>query len=917
MTDPPDLGILIADRVLVVRSWNRWLEQATGLSADAAVGRPLVELVPGLDARGFLARFAETLEAGAVHVLSPTFHRYLIPCSLRSPSPFFAEMQQRVHVGPLMDGANIEGIIVTIADVTPQLDAERRLAARMESSDPDERRAAAEEVGALNAEASLDSFTPALDAEDWRIRRTAVRTLAETADRELLQSLVEMLRRQHRSFSTLSSALKVLSMSDVPMTAPLVELLSDPDDDLRIQAALALGEQQDSAAIEPLMRALDDSHPNVRFHVIEALGRLRATDAVDVLADIVESDDLYLAYAAIDALALINDRRVAPRLAPLLANPELRDAVAGALGMLGDDAAVVPLVETLNAHPDATEAVAIALAAIERRDSRELGDSSHVAEAVRAHVSPDGQKHLIDAVERASPEALAALTRVVGWIPSDRAAATLVQLLSHAPVRDLAIDALEMRGEAVVELLRAALDDDDPAVVLAAVTGLGRIGSRHATSALVRLLDERSEVAVAAAGALARIGDPDAFEPLLAHAGHPHVAVRQAVVGALNAIGHAAMPDRIAALIESGDPFLRESAVRIAGYFGYDSTVDALLMRGEDPEEAIRAAAVEHLPFIDDPRVFEAVQKGLGDSSPKVRAAAARALARIEDHGAHDALLWALRDADLWVRYYAARALGERGDRSAVPALVTSASTDTAPHVRIAAFDALGLIGDLGAVPALLECAGHEDEDVAAAALRALGTLGAAEALTPLQGRARAPSLKIRLSAVAGLGALGTEAAVAALVWVASVDTDAPVFESAVSALADVATSSREGAGLAVASLLEMQADPRLAEAASAALSSLGAGRIGDIAHGLRHPQAEIRRKTIDTLARMRTATATEFLSHALDDEVSAVRETAVLALTRLGARRLEGRLRELAGNDPSKAVRRAAADAAARLRRG
>jgi len=917
MTDSPDLGILIADRALVVRSWNRWLEQATGISADVALGRPLAELAPDLENRGFHARIAETLESGAVHVLSPTFHQYLIPCSLRSASPYFTQMQQRVHVGPLMDGPNIEGIIVTMTDVTPQLDAERRLAARLESSDPEERRAAADEVDQARAEPSLDSFAPALDAEDWRIRRRAVHTLAEAADRELLQSLVETLRRHHRSFSTLSSALKVLSMSDVPITGPLLELLSDADADLRIQAALALGEQQDSAAIEPLMRALGDSNPNVQFHVVEALGRLRASDAVDALADIVESGDLYLAYAAIDALALINDRRVAPRLAPLLATPELRDTVAAALGMLGDDAAVTPLVETLNAHPDATEAVAGALAAIERRESRELGDSSHIAEAVRAHLTPDGEKHLIDAVERASPEGLAAVTRVLGWIRSDRAAVALVQLLSRSHVRDLAVDALETRGEAVVALLRATLDDDDPAVVLAAVTALGRIGSRDATSALLRLLDERSDVAIAAAGALARIGDPTAFEPLLAHAGHPHAAVRQAVVGALNAIGHAAMPDRIAALIESEDPFLRESAVRIAGYFGYDTAVGALLARGEDPEEAIRAAAVEHLPFIDDPRVFEAVQRGLGDPSPKVRAAAARALARIEDHGAHDALLWALRDGDLWVRYYAARALGERGERRAVPALVTSASTDAAPHVRIAAFDALGLIGDLGAVPALLECAGHEDEDVAAAALRALGTLGAAEALTPLQGSARAPSLKIRLSAVAGLAALGTEAAVAALAWVASVDTDAPVYESAISALADVATSSREGAGLAVASLLEMQADPRLADAASAALSSLGAGRIDDIAHGLRHPQANIRRKTIDTLARMRTAAATKFLGHALDDEVAAVRETAVLALTRLGARGLEARLKDLAAHDPSKAVRRAAADAAVRLRRG
>lgn len=917
MTDSPDLGILIADRNLVVRSWNRWLEQATGVSADVAVGRPLAELAPDFDSRGFQARFAETLASGAVHVLSPTFHRYLVPCSPRSPSPYFAEMQQRVHVGPLMDGPNIEGMIVTIADVTAQLDAERRLAARLASTDPAERGAAAAEVADTRPEAALDSFAPALGADDWRIRRTAARTFAEAADRELLQSLVDTLRHHHRSFSTLSSALKVLSMSDVPMTAPLVELLQDPDPDLRIQAALALGDQQDPAAIEPLMRALGDNDANVRFHVIEALGRLRASDAVDALAAIVESGDLYLAYAAIDALALINDHRVAPQLAPLLATRDLRDAVATALGMLGDDAAVVPLVETLNAHSDTALTAAGALAAIERRDSRELGDGSHIAEAVRAHLTPDGERHLVEAVEHASPEALAPLTRVLGWLRSDSVAATLVHLLSRPQARDLAVEALEARGESVVDLLRSSLDSDDPAVVLAAVSTLGRIGSSRATAVLLPLLDDRTDVAIAAAGALARIGDPDAFEPLLAQAGHPHAAVRQAVVGALNALGHGDMPERIAALIESADPFVRESAVRIAGYFGYDTTVSALLARAEDAEEAIRTAAIEHLPFVDDPRVFDTAQKGLGDRSSRVRAAAVRALARIDNHGAHEALLWALRDADLWVRYYAARALGERGARAAVPALVSSACSDAAPHVRIAAFDALGLIGDAEAVPALLECVDHEDEDVVAATLRALGALGAPEALPMLQRSARAEPVKIRLSAIAGLGALGTEAAVAALAWIAGVDTDAPVFESAIATLAEVATSGREGAGLAVASLLELQADARLAEAASSALGGIGAGRVGEVAHGLRHPQADIRRRTIDTLARMRTPDATKFLAQGLDDEVAAVRETAVLALTRLGARGLDARLQDLAAHDPSKAVRRAAADAAARLRRG
>jgi HEAT repeat protein len=597
-------------------------------------------------------------------------------------------------------------------------------------------------------------------------------------------------------------------------------------------------------------------------------------------------------------------------------NPDERKAAIEALGRLRASDAVGPLVAALNAQPEATPAVALALAAIEQRDLRELGEGAHVADAVRARLEPDGLRHLLTAIDTASADVLPALTRVVGWVHSDAAEEMLVTLLSRSHVRDLAIDALVARGEAVVDRLREPADSDDVAVALAAVTTLGRIGSRRATRILVPLLDAGADVAIAAAGALARIGDPDAFDALLEHAGHPQATVRQAVVAALNAIGHASMPERIAVLIDDADPFVRESAVRIAGYFGYDTIIDTLIERTTDAEEAIRVAAVEHMPFVDDERIFETVQRALGDSSARVRSAAARALARIDHPGAHDALLWALGDADLWVRYYAARALGERGEAAAVTALSASAMSDAASHVRIAALDGLGLIGDTDGLSTLVACVEEPDEDIASAALRALGALGAPDALPLLQRGTRAHSIKTRLSAIAGLAADGSEGAVGLLASVAGAEDQPAVFGAAIAALGEVAASSAAGAGAAVSALLDLQGDPLRAEAASTAFARLGAAHPDDLARGLEHPQADVRRKTIEALARMRTPEATQFVARALDDEVAEVRETAVLALMRLGARGVEARLQDLARQDPSNAVRRVAADAAARLRR-
>ena len=52
-----DVGIFTTDTELVIRSWDSWLADVSGIPADAAAGQPLAALVPGLAERGLLARF--------------------------------------------------------------------------------------------------------------------------------------------------------------------------------------------------------------------------------------------------------------------------------------------------------------------------------------------------------------------------------------------------------------------------------------------------------------------------------------------------------------------------------------------------------------------------------------------------------------------------------------------------------------------------------------------------------------------------------------------------------------------------------------------------------------------------------------------------------------------------------------------
>jgi HEAT repeat protein len=156
------------------------------------------------------------------------------------------------------------------------------------------------------------------------VRRAAVEGLARNDSSEMAAALLRLLREEHRNFSILSSALQLLALSKREMVEPLIELLRDDDADLRLQAALTLGEQRDPRAISALMEVLDDEDPNLRFHAIEALGKLQATEAVDVLVGIAETRDFFLSFPALDSLVQINDSRIAPRLIALLSDDLLR-----------------------------------------------------------------------------------------------------------------------------------------------------------------------------------------------------------------------------------------------------------------------------------------------------------------------------------------------------------------------------------------------------------------------------------------------------------------------------------------------------------------------------------------------------------------------------------------------------------------
>ena len=135
LTQLTSWGILTTDENLTITGWNRWLEVNSGRSSADAVGRPLTEIYPDLEARRILPFFRQALD-GRVVLLSQVLHRYLFAMPSTIEGVDLTRMQQSVRIAPLSDGERIVGTLTVIEDVTERVvnDAELALRTRQQAT---------------------------------------------------------------------------------------------------------------------------------------------------------------------------------------------------------------------------------------------------------------------------------------------------------------------------------------------------------------------------------------------------------------------------------------------------------------------------------------------------------------------------------------------------------------------------------------------------------------------------------------------------------------------------------------------------------------------------------------------------------------------------------------------------------------
>lgn len=161
------------------------------------------------------------------------------------------------------------------------------------------------------AKLSDDQLEKLLAHDDARIRQEAQFCLAERGER----GAAVLERAARESTNQLARIHAIWGLGQVGRTAPsalrgVLPLLADRDDEVRAQAAKAVGDHRVTSAAGKVTELLKDASPRVRFFAAISLGKVSRNESIAPLVELLRSNadkDLYVRHAAVMGLVGIND----------------------------------------------------------------------------------------------------------------------------------------------------------------------------------------------------------------------------------------------------------------------------------------------------------------------------------------------------------------------------------------------------------------------------------------------------------------------------------------------------------------------------------------------------------------------------------------------------------------------------------
>lgn len=501
------------------------------------------------------------------------------------------------------------------------------------------------------------------------------------------------------------------SKKDPRVLDALHRLVTDKNDNVRLQLAKSLGRKYNSTSTGPLLTMLADKDSHVRKEVLKSLKKIDskwqesslAKQMVPTWISLLNHKHWSIQQGAIDALIEVYDESaLKPMIKAMMSSysvrgkvvkfldkkkpgwksgPEAMEAVdyfirnlsadtrtkkqeaAKALGELGARRALVPIINQLK---DPDKMVRASTLDVLEKKFPDWGKEPAAVELV---------PHFLKMLRSNNSDTRIGAINVLSNIDDPRVITALLGKLKDRSwrVKNRVIKALGNSGDPrVIKPLTGMLKVTSKSTKEAAVVALGKKQSPLVVEPLIGALKDKkySSVRSKAATALGHIKDARAVEPLIAALNDANNAVKAAAARALGKQKDQRAMNPLMELTKS-----KLHRVRSAAHDGLKG-----LMEGMSPEglktfingtnATLKRSALEALAKQQAPEAIDLLTAALQDNDSSTRIKAVEALAKIDDSRVVDSLITALKDENYRVRGKAAIALGQRKDPRTIQPLI-------------------------------------------------------------------------------------------------------------------------------------------------------------------------------------------------------------------------------------------------------
>ncbi|HLY30253.1 MAG TPA: HEAT repeat domain-containing protein, partial [Ktedonobacterales bacterium] len=422
------------------------------------------------------------------------------------------------------------------------------------------------------------------------------------------------------------------------LEALIQRLATVPPHNLR-PLAEALGELGDHVPLAPLLACLGDSLPRVRLSALTVLTYMRERVPAATFVALLSDPEAQIRAQAADALGGYDDDASTQRLIDLLASEQIASVRVVAIQVLCEQA-VRGFAPAVQALPDVLRNIEIssypdnAVRGIEKLGESSLPAIRELLLALATTARHNTRAAALRGLAKWPDPPIALLIEVLSD-PSNSVRGVALKALGDVLVRDTTGESVP------VAPLIAALDDPDRFVVSAALETLGKLGTRAPLEPLIAFAqrsDHQHRQSVASA--IAQRGNHEAFVALAALARNPNKDVRWMAAVALGKWhGRLDVSPLIAALYDP-DAQVRCAATSALGNHpsrqGAEALLGVLTSTDKGVQTTINALGKHAAPLMDAPeladRVVDALIRALDNGSTN-RVMTVEALSQLGEPG--------------------------------------------------------------------------------------------------------------------------------------------------------------------------------------------------------------------------------------------------------------------------------------------